>query len=135
MNTLQGLSKWRPIFASLVLVLAACSVGAAQGQKAYSFNVFSGKPHRVDTYLSWQNNCVGLKTKARELRAPKHGSFSSKMETTTIMSANTGGVHNCKGQKIKGLSIYYKSKAGFRGQDSFVLTDGVTTYTYNMNVH
>jgi hypothetical protein len=135
MTAFSVLSKQIFLCAAAISALAVAPLDAAEKQKSYSFNVLSGKPHRVDTYLSWKNNCVGVIGNAREIAKPKHGTATSKIETTTINRANTGSVQNCRGEKIKGISIYYKSKLGFRGRDTFVMSDGTTVYTYKMQVH
>lgn len=110
-------------------------LAAAETQQSSKFNVFSGKPHRVDTYLAWTDQCTALTATAKQVRKPKHGAATFKSETTTIRSANSGSVHDCRGKKVKGLSVYYTSKPGFRGTDTFVVTDGTTVYTYRMRVH
>jgi hypothetical protein len=135
MTVVSALSKQIFLFAAAISALAIVPLEAAEKQKSYSFNVLSGKPHRVDTYLSWKNNCVGVIGKAKEITKPKHGTATSRIETTTIRRANAGSVRNCRGKKISGISIYYKSKSGFRGRDTFVMSDGTTVYTYKMQVH
>src|SRR5688572_12759506 len=94
------LSKQMFLCAAAISALAVAPLDAAEKQKSYSFNVLSGKPHRVDTYLSWKNNCVGVIGNAREIAKPKHGTATSKIETTKINRANTGSVQNCRGKKI-----------------------------------
>lgn len=132
---MTAFSKQIFVFAVAISALATLPMEAAAKQKSYSFNVLSGKPHRVDTYLSWQDNCVGILGSAKVVKNPKHGTTKAKTEITTIRTANTGSVKDCRGKKIKGISIYYTSKAGFRGFDSFVISDGTTRYTYKMQVH
>lgn len=134
MTAFSGVSK-QIFFYSAISTLAVAPLAAAENQKSYSFNVLSGKPHRVDTYLSWQDNCVGVIRNAKEVQKPKHGTAISKIENSTIKTANKGSVQNCRGKKIKGISIYYTSKAGFRGRDTFIMSDGTTVYTYKMQVH
>jgi hypothetical protein len=130
-----GLSKQVFFCAAVIFALAVAPLDAAERQKRNSFNVLSGKPHRVDTYLGWKNNCVGVLGKVKEIAKPKHGTATSRIETTTIRTANTGSVRNCRGKKVRGISIYYRSKPGFRGLDTFVMSDGSTLYTYRMRVH
>jgi len=79
--------------------------------------VKSGKSTIVAAWGSWDANCKGQTVNIDVLQNPKHGKVSPRVGRRTIQSAQAGTLGKCRGKIIKGLILYYKSNAGYRGRD------------------
>lgn len=98
--------------------------------------VASGQSKRVDAYLGWNNDCSQMSINIDVVGKPRHGTLSHRFVTETIRKASIGGVKNCYGKKVRALALYYKSKRGYRGSDSFSvrISTGGKPANYNYNI-
>ncbi len=112
----------KQIFITGFMALAACALvisGANAQTKSYSRSAKSGKSQWIDAYYGWNNDCSFKTINVDVVGQPSNGRVSPKIETRKITSAQIGSTRQCLGKPTRAVSVYYKSKGGYRGMDRF----------------
>lgn len=130
------ISAARTVFAAIA-VSAVCAAGAAYGQTK-TVSVQAGKSVWVDSYMGWNDNCTPRTINIDVIRPPRHGTVTPRPKNEVIRQASIGQARTCAGKTVKGLGVYYKSKSGYSGADSFAVRISVggspALYSYVINV-
>ena len=129
-------SAARLAFASLAIAAALSAAPALAQTKVVSAP--AGKTVWVDTYMGWKDNCSPQLVNIDIVSPPKHGTVTPKPKNEVIRHARIGQASTCNGRTVKGLGVYYKSKSGYRGADSFAVRISVggqpASFSYVVNV-
>jgi hypothetical protein len=112
-------------FAVIALLVSAIPVAAKTVN--YSRTATSGKSQWIDAYFGWADDCSFMTIDVDVVDSPAHGSVSPRIENRKITSAQVGSTGACLGKPTKAVAVYYKSKAGYRGQDAFTVRMKVGT--------
>ncbi len=82
-----------------------------------------------DTFIAWERawnrECRTIAVTVTFAKKPLNGSASVETNVASTIpetTRTTGDVGNCVGKPVTGNRVNYKSKAGFRGKDSFSYT-------------
>lgn len=124
------------------LLLAASLLAGAPAEAktvSYSRSASSGKPQKIDVYSGWNDDCSFLTINVNVVKKPKSGAVTPRVEMSTIHAAQQGSAGKCLGKPTRGLAVYYRSKPGFKGRDSFTVRMGVrgqapVDFVYNVSV-
>ncbi len=106
---------------SLILTVLGLSMGGASVQ-AQTAMVASGVKTRITTHSSIDNACNARHLTARLTKAPANGTVTFRTERDIIPARNGAGREQpaaCVGKSVMGIAVYYQSKQGFVGEDSF----------------
>ncbi len=102
-------------FAAFALV----AQGADAQNRSYSRLAKSGKTQWIDAYFGWNDDCSFKTINVDVVDQPSHGQVSPKIENSKITAAQIGSTRDCLGKPTRAVAVYYKSKGGYRGTDSF----------------
>ena len=89
---------------------------------AESASVASGVKSQITTHMSTDSQCNPLRVVIETLAAPANGTLSSEPKNLVVRAATPRGGQQpskCVGKTVAGVAIFYQSKPGFVGQDSF----------------
>ena len=89
---------------------------------AESASVASGVKSQITTHMSTDSQCNPLRVVIETLAAPANGTLSSEPKNLVVQAATPRGGQQpskCVGKSVTGVAIFYQSKPGFVGQDSF----------------
>jgi hypothetical protein len=89
---------------------------------ADSATVASGVKSQITTHMRYDNQCKPSRVVIKVLAAPANGSVTSEPKGIVVQAQSARGVQQssqCIGKTVPGVAIYYQSKPGFVGQDSF----------------
>jgi hypothetical protein len=89
---------------------------------AESASVASGVKSQITTHMSTDSQCNPLRVVIETLAAPANGTLSSEPKSLVVRAATPRGGQQpskCVGKTVTGVAIFYQSKPGFVGQDSF----------------
>ena len=89
---------------------------------AESATVASGVKSQITTHMSTDGQCNPLRVVIETLAAPANGTLSSEPKNLVVQAATPRGGQQpskCVGKTVTGVAIFYQSKPGFVGQDSF----------------
>ncbi len=139
MVKLRGQFRFVPALLLGVGFVAAYSTGALAKTFHYSKTVKSGKQTKLDHFMGWKNDCTFLTIKIDIVERPKFGKASPRIVDARIRKAQVGSTGKCKGRKVKGLGIFYRSKRGYRGGDKLKIRMKVpgqrpVNYVYKIKV-
>ncbi len=122
---------------SIVHITIISVLFAGTSASAETFSARSGKSTRIKGFTSWNANCSYKPVRMDIVKPPKHGKVKPRLETSRIGTILSGSA-KCKGRKIKKVMLYYKSKRGYKGRDSFTVRlrfgNGPQRFTYRINV-
>jgi hypothetical protein len=121
-----GFQRGRSGFSTLLTVIVGwtslLNLGDSALAKSMTFAVISGKPTRVHAYHSWDpSTCKSNSAKMTVVSRPAHGILIPHVVDHVITNSRFGPVGHCHGKPIRALQIDYKSEAGYRGNDSFII--------------
>ena len=133
------LNRKRIISGVMLIAFAATSTLVHAKTVRISKSVSSGKRVQIDRYMGWNNDCSFQTINIDVVQKPKSGSTDARVVNSKISKAQSGSSGKCFGKPIKGLGVYYKSKSGYRGQDSMKIRMKVrgqapVTFIYNIKV-
>jgi hypothetical protein len=114
----------------LCIVLAAIAtqaaiaqpVGAQSPELKQSATVRSGEKTQITTHSRFDNQCRPSRVEIKIVNAPAHGTVNSEPKDMVVHEQNRLGQKQpaqCVGKTVRGVAIFYQSKAGFVGNDSF----------------
>ena len=89
---------------------------------AESATVASGVKSQITTHLSTDSRCNSLRVVIETLTAPANGTLTSEPKDLVVQAVTPRGGQQpskCVGKTVMGVAIFYQSKPGFVGQDSF----------------
>jgi hypothetical protein len=89
---------------------------------ADSATVGSGAKSQITTHMRYDRECGASRVEIKFLKAPEHGAmtYASKPIVVAAKFARGGAQpEQCIGKTMEGVAVYYQSKPGFAGQDSF----------------
>lgn len=123
---------------ALGLAAAIAATPALARTQTYSKSASAGKSKKIDSYFGWKNDCSFETIDVKIVKPPKSGSVTPRVEMSRISAAQLGSAGKCLGKPTRALSVYYRSKAGFKGQDSFSVRMSVggqsVDFVYNVSV-
>jgi hypothetical protein len=103
--------------ASIVLALLPPTLAAAE-----TATVAPGVKSQITTHMSYDGQCKPFRVVIETLAAPKNGTVTTEPKDIVVPATTPRGGQQqskCVGQTIRGVAIFYQSKPGFTGQDSF----------------
>ena len=103
-------------------ILAAMMVFTPTPVAADSVTVPSGVKSEVTTHARYDSECQSTRPVIKLVAAPKNGTVTVEPKNVVISVEPERGVAQqsyCMGKTVDGVAIYYQSKPGFVGQDSF----------------
>lgn len=123
-----------------VAVFATAGVQEAYAQRSYFKSAPSGKSQWIDAYMGWNDDCSHKVIDVDIAQGPSHGRVTPRIETKKIAAAQIGSSGSCRGKPVRAVSVYYKSKNGYRGMDKFKIRMRVgnsapVTFTYRVRVN
>lgn len=89
---------------------------------AASATVSSGVKTRITTHARFDSQCRAKPVEIRIITPPANGTLTSAPEDSVVREENGRGDRQpgqCVGRKVRGVAVYYQSKAGFTGSDTF----------------
>jgi hypothetical protein len=87
---------------------------------AESATVESGVKSKISSHWTYDNTCHAQRIVVKFMASPSNGVITQQSEKLVVPAESTrGGAQPCAGQTVQGVVVYYQSKAGFVGQDSF----------------
>ena len=104
----------------LSLALTGLSTGAAFAQ-ARSATAKSGQETKLGEHMRVGKDCGPPAVAGQEftvVKQPANGSITTRQATAELKNA-TGPNEKCKGKSFPAVQVYYKSKDGWKGSDSF----------------
>ena len=102
------------------MVLAAVCASVPTLAWAASATVESGVKTEIATHSRYDSRCQSNPVNIRIVAQPANGTVTA--EQKEIVVANDKAVpqsSQCMGKTVQGVAVYYQSKPGFTGQDSF----------------
>jgi hypothetical protein len=100
-------------------VAAALAIPAAGSAATLQKSAPSGKSAKIDEYTGWNNDCSFLTINVNVSSPPSHGAVTSRVARGRITNAAVGSAGSCFGKPTRVLQVYYRSRAGYRGTDTF----------------
>ncbi|MEC9343137.1 MAG: hypothetical protein VYD64_04750 [Pseudomonadota bacterium] len=126
-------ARSRILFLSCMVLMAAVAgpAAAAEFRKAQS-----GRAAWMDDYYGWDNRCRPKIVNIDVVREPAHGKISPRPKSGRIPRPKIGSATQCVGKPLKGWSVYYTSRRGYRGVDNFTIrmSIGGTSKLFNYRV-
>ena len=127
------------------LLTLACFLAAyvflPQPGNAATAYVKSGKTTLIAQLVGWDKRCRSTGyARVIFLKKPRHGRASSRRGGRYPIPSKTsiGRAGKCKGKRIRGVGIYYRSNRNFRGRDTIRFKaragNGKRYYTYQRKV-
>lgn len=104
------------MFSAVVLAFTATLV------LADAATVTSGVKSQIATHMRYDSRCQPRPVRIRITAAPENGTVTSETKIMTVPEKSERGVPQqspCVGRTMDGVVVYYQSKPGFVGQDSF----------------
>ena len=89
---------------------------------AASATVPSGVKTRITTHARFDSQCKARPVEIRVTTPPANGTLTSQPEDYVVREENgrgEGQPNQCVGKRIPGVAVYYQSKRGFAGSDTF----------------
>lgn len=105
-----------------IMLLAAVWVFAPTLVSADSATVASGVKSEITTHVRYDSQCQPSRVAIRILVAPANGTVTVEPKSIVVGAQSDRGIpqaSQCIGKTVDGVAIYYESKPGFVGQDSF----------------
>jgi hypothetical protein len=104
------------------IALAGLVTPASASASAETATVASGVKSQITTHMSTDSQCNPRRVVIETLAAPANGTLSSEPKSLVVQAATPRGGQQpskCVGKTVTGVAIFYQSKPGFVGQDSF----------------
>ena len=82
----------------------------------------SGAKAQISTHMRYDRECGASRVAITILKAPEHGTMSYAPKPIVVAAKSARGIAQpaqCIGKTVEGVAVYYESKPGFTGQDSF----------------
>jgi hypothetical protein len=89
---------------------------------AESATVTSGTKSQITTHMRADNQCNSVPVVIEILAKPANGAVAVEPKDVVIQPVTSRGGEQpskCVGKTVKGVAVFYQSKPGFAGQDSF----------------
>jgi hypothetical protein len=107
-----------------LLVIASClvCVSAAAQQGGVSATVPSGVKTQIATHDRFDKQCRPNRVEISVIAPPANGTVSTEPKDIVVKAQNRYGdtqPSQCVGKTVAGVAIFYQSKPGFVGTDSF----------------
>ncbi len=110
-------------FALAVLVIGTTGLAEASDsfkRETLSRTVMSGVRTKLGQHWHINNDCsLADVPVVRIVEAPKHGRL--EIVRQPVFPTSAGKLERCRTVKVTGVVAYYTAKAGYAGEDSFVL--------------
>jgi hypothetical protein len=103
----------------LVAVLSVCVPAAAWAETA---TVPSGKKTQITIHSRFDSQCRPARVNITVRKAPANGTVTTEPQDYVVPERNRNGVKQfpqCVGKTMRGVAVFYESKPGFVGTDSF----------------
>jgi len=104
-----------------LLIAAACLLPPSLAH-AETATVASGQKTQIAIHSRFDNRCVPARVEITVLAAPQNGAVTTEPTDYIVPEVNRGGVKQpaqCVGKSMRGVAVFYQSKPGFVGEDSF----------------
>lgn len=105
------------LFATIIL-LVAMTVPEAQA-RTFKQTVASGKTTLVNWHHRIREDCKIQPISLDIVKQPKNGVVTAKLSKRKLDRKTAGNLRHCYGKTAVFIEVYYKSKKGFKGKDSF----------------
>jgi hypothetical protein len=106
----------------LLASLALAALVAPTFAWAETATVTSGTKSQITTHMRFDNQCNAIPVVIEILAKPANGTVTTESKDIVVRAATPRGGEQpskCVGKTVGGVAIFYQSKAGFTGQDSF----------------
>jgi len=113
-----GVMKFPPLRCIALALLVTPTPVWAQS----TATVASGVKSQITTHMSTDPQCNPLRVVIETLAAPANGTLTSEPKNIVIPAVTPRAGQQpskCVGKTVAGVAIFYQSKPGFVGQDSF----------------
>ena len=104
------------------LLIAAACLFLPTLARAETATVPSGQKTQLAIHSRFDNRCVPARVEVTVLVAPENGTVTTEPTDYIVPAVNRGGVQQppqCVGKSMRGVAVFYQSKPGFVGEDSF----------------
>jgi len=84
--------------------------------------VSSGQKMKITTHMSYDRQCKPARILIQVVSKPANGTLAAEPTDFIVPPSTPGGGQQqseCVGRKMPGVTIFYQSRPGFTGQDSF----------------
>jgi hypothetical protein len=102
--------------------LALAALLAPSSAWAETATVTSGAKSQITTHMRADNNCNAVPVVIELLDKPANGMFTVEPKDVVIRAVTPRGGEQpskCVGKTVAGVAVFYQSKPGFTGQDTF----------------
>ena len=107
----------RKIVLSVALLVLAPELGRAE-----TATVDSGAKTQIATHFRFNNQCVASEVEIVVLGVPANGTVTYEPKDLVVQAQTPRGGQQpaqCVGKTVPGVAVFYQSKGGFVGTDSF----------------
>jgi hypothetical protein len=102
-----------------ILLAAVLALTPALGW-ALTATARSGAKTQITTHFRVDGQCNPSRVEITVLTAPANGTVTSEQTDIVVPAKNgKGEVQKCAGKAVAGVAVFYQSKPGFSGMDSF----------------
>jgi clan AA aspartic protease (TIGR02281 family) len=105
-----------------ILSSLLASISSSAPALAETANVTSGVKTQIATHSRFDNQCRSALVRIVVLDPPRNGTVTSAPSDYVVPVRNLSGVMQpprCVGQTLQGVAVFYQSKPGFVGADTF----------------
>ena len=105
-----------------IMLFVAVLVFTPTFVSAESATVASGVKTEITTHARYDSQCQPSRVAVKIIAAPANGTVTAEPKSILVAPQSERGVPQqspCIGKTVDGVAIYYQSKPGFVGQDSF----------------
>src|SRR5439155_16407657 len=80
----------------------------------------SGAKTQITTHYRVNSQCRPSRVEIKVVAAPANGTVTSEQKDIVVPPLNgKGETQQCAGKTVAGVAVFYQSKTGFAGKDSF----------------
>jgi flagellar biosynthesis/type III secretory pathway ATPase len=105
-----------------VMLFAAIWIFTPTLVSADMATVTSGEKSEITTHMRYDRQCQASRVAIKILAAPANGTVTAEPKSVIIPAQTDRSVPqqpHCVGKTVDAIAVYYQSKPGFVGQDSF----------------
>jgi len=105
-----------------IVLVAAVGVFTPVLAWAESATVESGVKSQIASHVRYNSRCQSSPVRIRITAEPENGTVTSETESIVVPAQSDRGIPQqtpCVGKTVDGVVVYYQSKPGFVGEDSF----------------
>ena len=105
-----------------IILFAAAAVFVPALAAEDSATVASGEKSELTTHMRYDMRCQATPVAIKIVAPPANGTVTTEPKSIVVPSESDRGLKQqspCVGKTVEGVAIYYQSKPGFVGQDSF----------------